>query len=610
MLKSRFGKLFFCTVSMLTLLMMVADYSDVKDECNLQYLNRERELMQVATRLNDELSSFDQIVRENNAENLDADTQTQVLNRNLQLTVMKISEEHPNVGLGYYSRKLDRNVALGPRLETGFLKKITAPGALEIYQTGNPKTFIIEESILWDGKPILAVHYPIKRNGEIIGHSFANAKIEDIEAAYRSGVVTRVSRMGLVWLITVIFISVMFYRIRQVVAGIIRRIENEEDDYSQIADFPEFLPILKTVTKLRGKIRSDHHRLMESNSKLFKLMDICPLSILELDKAGNIVSLNEPMVAFYKNYLPYSKDELIGKSIRTLSSELGINFEESFIARLLNGQEIRNELVERLKRYWMVNGIPIYHHETNEFAGCYAFYQDITQWENFKSEMARLESLNAIGETAGSVAHELRNPATTIKGFVQLMSLKCNEQQGKYFAIILEELERMNNIIEDFLSLARHRFIAKSPNDLNQILQGIYPLLLADATKNDIELHYNLCDAIKMIELNPKEMRQVILNIVRNGIEATPRKGHLYISTINVPKGIELIISDTGSGIPEDSLACIFEPFYTSKKSGTGLGLAVCKNIVEAHRGKIKVASKVGQGTTFTIFFPNDLFEQ
>lgn len=604
MLKSRFGKLFFCTVSMLTLLMMVADYSDAKDECDLQYLNRERELIQVATRLNDELSSFEQILKENHAENFDEDTQTAILNKILQPTVMKISQEHQNVGLGYYSKRLDRNVALGPRFEPAFLTKVTAPGALEIYQTGTPKTFRIERSIIWDGKPILTVHYPIKRNGEIIGHAFANAKIEDIETAYRSGVIARFSRMGLVWFITVTFISVMFYRIRKIVDDIIKKIEADDDDHSKFVGFPEFLPILKTVTKLRDRIKSDHHRLIESNNKLFKLMDICPLSILELDKAGNVVSLNEPMVAFYSGYLPYKKCELIGKSMQALSGELGINYEESFIARVLNGQEVRNELIERLERYWIVNGIPIYNHETNEFSGCYAFYQDITQWETFKNEMARLESLNAIGETASSVAHELRNPATTIKGFVQLMSLKCNVQQGRYFAIILEELERMNDIIEDFLSLARNRFISKKPSDLNQILQGIYPLLLADAIKNDIELHYNLCNTIRVIELNPKELRQVILNIVRNGIEATPRKGHLDISTKNVVNGIELVISDTGSGIPEESLKSIFEPFYTSKENGTGLGLAVCKNIIEAHGGKIGVVSKVGQGTTFTIFLP------
>jgi signal transduction histidine kinase len=218
--------------------------------------------------------------------------------------------------------------------------------------------------------------------------------------------------------------------------------------------------------------------------------------------------------------------------------------------------------------------------------------------------MARLEYLNAVGETAGSVAHELRNPACTIKGFVELLQKKCKDAHKEYFGIILEELDRMNEIIEDFLSLARTNLIDKMVMDINELLHAMQPLIMSDAIKNGIELEYNLCNSVESLELNPKEIRQLVLNLARNGIDAMKPKGILKISTVKVTDGIKLTIQDNGTGIDQQILNKIFEPFYTSKKNGTGLGLSVCRNIVKGHNGEIAVESEVDKGTTFTIFFP------
>lgn len=603
-LNTSLGKLFLTIISMLTIIVMYADYQDAKDERELQYLKREQELLQVAIRLNDELSSFQQILFDKNALNQDEDTQTQILSQTLQPIVKKIAVENPGIALGYYSRNLNRNVAVGPQYDSSFLREVTVPGALEIYETGQYRIMKIEKSMLWEGKPIMAVHLPINRQGRIIGHTFANAKIEDIEAAYASGLWIRIARMGIIWLIFVTLIFVAFYRMRKVVQELVRKLESEDDDTRILDGFPEFLPILDNVVLLRDKIKQDNQVLTAANNKLSTIIDTCPVSILEVDKRGNIISLNEPMLVFFQKFIPYQRQSLIGKPIKLLYDEMGVTFEETIVAEALKGKEFRNKLVERLDYIFLVNAIPIYGPGTQDIASCFIFFQDITEYEFFKNKMARLESLNAIGETASAVAHELRNPATSIKGFVQLMSLKCTEQQRQYFAIILEELERMNEIIEDFLSLARNRLMEKAPYDLNQIIKSLSPLLTADTIKNDIEMHYELCDKIRIIELNPKEVRQVILNIVRNAIDAMPRKGQLTVRTENVLNGIEMSISDTGSGIPPEQLPEIFKPFYTSKKDGTGLGLAVCKNIVEAHGGSIKVSSEVGKGTTFMVYFP------
>lgn len=345
--------------------------------------------------------------------------------------------------------------------------------------------------------------------------------------------------------------------------------------------------------------------LADTTNRLLQLIELCPFPILELDYQGRIVRLNKSMLDFYNEHLPYTREELQGKPIVELSADLGIEYDQSFIAQVMNGTEVRNEHIQRLGRHWIVNGIPIYDQPNKTFSGVLAIYHDITNYENFKKEMAKLEYLHAIGETASSVAHELRNPATAIRGFIQLLGRKCKDEHTEYYRIILEELDRMNEIIEEFLSLARNRLIEKKPSDLNAILTSIFPILMADALKNDIELSYDLCEDLNIINLNPKEIRQLVLNLARNGIEAMSPKGILTVSTNNLENGVELTISDTGSGITPEILDKIFEPFYTSKNSGTGLGLSVCKNIVEGHNGRIDVTSVVSSGTSFVIYLPS-----
>lgn len=720
MFHTRLGKLFFATFSALTAVALIASYDDARDERDLLYLQKERELLQVATQLDGQIqNSFDQVLLTYNAKGMSENDQTKILNDNLQPQVDLLSKKYSGIGLGIYSRKLDRNVAIGPKFDPSFLIRVPAPDAFKIYETGMFTSLRIEKSILWDGKPILAVHYPIYRNGEIIGHTFANTPIENIENTYLVGLIKRTLKIFGMWLLAIGFSSYVFYQIKAGRKRLISDIKNSQDDINALREFPEYMPILESVVQLRkgieernalvnwvvtqgnaGIIIVDKYKKIklinefasryiglgdpnaligleyeewiepvgifdgepllialkgmiitnyradtgkgiirlnaspiydpvsgeivaaacyfwdvtesekasrlykETTKRLLHLIEICPLAILELNKEGYITSLNSAMFEFYREYLPYTKEQLLGKSIREISSELGIEFNGSAIDRILSGQNVRNEHIVRLDRHFIVNGIPTNDEESGSLSGVLVIYHDISQYEQVKNEMARLEYLNAIGETASSVAHELRNPATTIRGFVQMLSIKSKDEYRDYFTIIIEELDRMNEIIEDFLSLSRNRYVPKTPYDLNAILYSLYPILSADALKNDIELVYDLCDKIRIVELNSKEIKQLVLNLARNGIEAMQSKGKLTICTKNTTNGVELIVSDTGPGIPPAILQKIFAPFYTSKKNGTGLGLSVSRNIVEGHNGTIHVDSEVGKGTVFTIYLP------
>ena len=218
-------------------------------------------------------------------------------------------------------------------------------------------------------------------------------------------------------------------------------------------------------------------------------------------------------------------------------------------------------------------------------------------------KMTRLDRLNTIGEMAASIAHEIRNPMTTVRGFLQFMSNKQEfiKQKGN-FALMISELDRANSIISEFLSLAKDRAIDFSETNLNTIIQDLYPLLQADALCNDCEIILNL-SILPQVSVDPNSIRQLILNIVRNGLDAMPKQGIIHISTEMIGAKVLLSIKDSGIGIPLEIRDKLGTPFFTTKENGTGLGLAICYRIVQQHAATLTVDSKLGEGTTFTISF-------
>ncbi|SEP37362.1 two-component system sensor histidine kinase NtrB [Propionispora vibrioides] len=232
-----------------------------------------------------------------------------------------------------------------------------------------------------------------------------------------------------------------------------------------------------------------------------------------------------------------------------------------------------------------------------------AVQAEVATKEKLGREISRLDRLQLVSQMAAGVAHEIRNPMTVVMGFVQMMAQKAEERSKSKFALIMDELKRVNDIISDFLSLARDKELEKGRYSLNDIIQGLYPLIYADTIKQGIDLQVELADQLPAAYLDSKETKQLILNLTRNAIEAMVGRGNLLIRTDREGDRVRLCIADTGCGIPQDILDKVFDPFFTTKAEGTGLGLAVCKSIVERHEGTIEVESSPGKGTVFTIYF-------
>lgn len=227
---------------------------------------------------------------------------------------------------------------------------------------------------------------------------------------------------------------------------------------------------------------------------------------------------------------------------------------------------------------------------------------DITEKKQIEIEMARLERFNLVGEMVAGIAHEIRNPMTVVKGFLQYLGGKNDCTQYKdYYDLMIVELDRANAIISEFLSIARSKAVELKLLNLNDIINSLYPLIQADATFGDKEIKIELGDIINL-NLDEKEIRQLILNLVRNGMEAMQNGKHLTIKTCMENNEVVLSVQDQGTGIDPEVLEKLGTPFLTTKEKGTGLGLAVCYSIADRHNATIKV--KTGsEGSTFYVRF-------
>jgi len=220
-----------------------------------------------------------------------------------------------------------------------------------------------------------------------------------------------------------------------------------------------------------------------------------------------------------------------------------------------------------------------------------------------QTEMAHLERLNLVGQMAAGIAHEIRNPMTTVRGYLQLLGPKQEFQSiGPMFELMIEELDRANLIITDFLSFAKNSPTYGRCQNINDILRHLYPLLEADTFIQNKQIVFKARETFDIL-LDAKEISQLVLNLCRNGLEAMQVGGTLKIRTYIEDEHVVLSIEDEGCGLPAENLDKLGTPFFTTKENGTGLGLANCYSIADRHNARIDFTSG-SSGTTFFVHFP------
>ncbi|MEL6349659.1 MAG: ATP-binding protein, partial [Myxococcota bacterium] len=227
--------------------------------------------------------------------------------------------------------------------------------------------------------------------------------------------------------------------------------------------------------------------------------------------------------------------------------------------------------------------------------------EDITRLREMEAQIEREERLAAVGRLAASLAHEIRNPLTSLSGSVQLL------QEGKdnpLLRIILREVNRLNELVEDFLQSARPLTLTFELVELDQMVQEVVLIFQNDNAWRNSRTFNTAIEEIEPINLDPDRFRQVLWNLLRNAAQATSAGSQIDVALRARDEVAELVVRDDGVGIPPDRLLRIFDPFFTTRSGGTGLGLANVDRIVRGHNGTIKVDSVVGEGTSFTIRLP------
>jgi two-component system, sporulation sensor kinase D len=215
------------------------------------------------------------------------------------------------------------------------------------------------------------------------------------------------------------------------------------------------------------------------------------------------------------------------------------------------------------------------------------------------------QKLELVGSLAASSAHEIRNPLTGIKGLVQLLSEKYKAEEDQYyFSVIENEIERINEIVSEFLILGKPTAQRMEKIDVRKILHEVEPLIYSEGNLHNIRCTMSISSEPIFVECTKDQMKQVILNITRNAFDSMEKEGHLFIELFQNADQCQLIITDTGTGIPKEDLKNIFVPFFTSKDTGTGLGLVVCKRIIQTFNGTIMLESQEGKGTKVIINLP------
>lgn len=232
-----------------------------------------------------------------------------------------------------------------------------------------------------------------------------------------------------------------------------------------------------------------------------------------------------------------------------------------------------------------------------------ATVRDLTRQKMLEAELARLDRLNLIGQMAASIGHEIRNPMTTVRGFLQMLGGKPEYAEDlSFFELMIEELDRANGIISEFLGMARDKMVDLQPRCLDSVVKSLYPMIKSDANLREIDVRLDLRKPDQTL-LDENEIRQLILNISRNAMEAMKDHGTLTIGTRQEGDEAVLYIKDEGSGLSPAIIDRLGTPFITTKDKGTGLGLPICFSIANRHKARLDYDTGP-TGTTFYVRFP------
>lgn len=279
---------------------------------------------------------------------------------------------------------------------------------------------------------------------------------------------------------------------------------------------------------------------------------------------------------------------------------------------LLDGVVVRNHAVSwtnNAERYELLMDSNLLKDEGGHIVGAYVIFKDVTNLRSLEQQVQRSDRLAMIGQIAAGTAHEIRNPLTSIKGFLQVLQRTFMqtgmEKEHGFTELMLSEIDRINELVNEFLLLSKPRHVSYDRTDMSGVIREVLPIINNQAVLHNVIIRYQSVYQMPEVIADQGLLKQVFINLCKNGIEAMVTGGTLTVTErLDVAEQkVHVDIHDAGPGIPAFLIDKIFDPFFTTKDNGTGLGLSVCQRIIHDIGGHIRVSSK-GFGTTFTVTMP------
>ncbi|MDA8227188.1 MAG: PAS domain S-box protein [Desulfitobacterium hafniense] len=367
--------------------------------------------------------------------------------------------------------------------------------------------------------------------------------------------------------------------------------------------------IAERTKELRASNISLKNEIEEKRQAAEKILQLAAIvessvdGIYSITIDGRITSWNQGAERIFG----YSNQEILSNSIFSLAPIEYHDEIKALVKKVMNGEKISNLQTKRQRKDGQLIDVSLtispLKNVNGEIIGASSIVRDITETKRMEKELAKLDQLNLISQMAAGISHEVRNPMTTVRGFLQILGEKhdCNSYKN-YFDLMINELDRANAILTEFLLIGKNNPTKLHLQNLNSIIQNLLPLIEVHAAETGKLLAVELKE-IPDIALNAAEMRQVLLNLTRNGLEAMSEGGLLTIKTKKQEDNVILTITDQGKGIDPSILANLGTPFVTNKDSGTGLGLAICYSIAARHNAVLSFETG-SLGTTFSLTFP------
>ena len=364
-----------------------------------------------------------------------------------------------------------------------------------------------------------------------------------------------------------------------------------------------YLEITRDVTEYRHLIS----KLRRSEKRFRAILDTATDAIISIDENHKIILFNTAAQRIFG----YSSHEAIGKDLSMIIPPI-YGDHHRHVKRFLEQKE--SDIIGKTISLTAIrkNGekfpieLSLSFLEMEGEITFTAIVRDVTEQQKLESRRLQSERLAAVGQAVAHVAHEIRNPLMIIGGFSSRIKTGLdNPKDINKLEMVLDEVIRLERLVDNLGDFTKEYRLVKRSADINSIIQDVVKIMTGVRSPEKYKFRNLLSKSVKEINCDPDKLKQVLINVVSNGLDAMQAGGTISISTQNIHRGVEIRISDEGVGIPKEDLQHIFEPFYTTREQGSGLGLSISYKIIEAHKGDIWAISSPGKGATFIIQLPS-----